>query len=182
MVARHGHIRFLVAVGAAALFAVSAVAEAGSSGKPYSSAQKRQTPYDILRKARKEPQAANTRENAEIGPIVGETVYRFMRERPNRELIGRLKAFGLRMESAGPPPDRPEQVFAGQTIVITGTLEGMTRDEAKEVIEDRGGRVTSSVSQKTAFVLAGADPGSKIEKAAKLGISVLDESSFRRML
>lgn len=70
MVARHGHIRFLVAVGAAALFAVSAVAEAGSSGKPYSSAQKRQTPYDILRKARKEPQAAKTRENAEIGPIV----------------------------------------------------------------------------------------------------------------
>jgi DNA ligase (NAD+) len=129
-----------------------------------------------------EASQAELEQVAEIGPIVGATVYRFMREEPNRELIGRLKAFGLRMESAGPPPDRPEQVFAGQTIVITGTLEGMTRDEAKQVIENRGGRVTSSVSQKTAFVLAGADPGSKIEKAAKMGITVLDESSFLRML
>ena len=119
---------------------------------------------------------------SEIGPIVGETVYRFMREVPNRELIARLRAFGLQMESAGPAPDRPEQVFAGQTIVVTGTLEGMTREEAKQLIEDRGGRVTTSVSRKTDFVLAGSDPGSKMEKAAKLGIRVLDEITFRRML
>ncbi len=118
----------------------------------------------------------------EIGPIVGETVYRFMREVPNRDLIARLRVFGLRMESAGPPPDRPEQVFAGQTIVVTGTLEDMTREDAKQLIANRGGRVTSSVSQKTDFVLAGTDPGAKIEKAAKLGIRVLDESAFRRML
>ena len=119
---------------------------------------------------------------SEIGPIVGETVYRFMREVPNRELIARLRAFGLQMESAGPAPDRPEQVFAGQTIVVTGTLEGMTREEAKQLIEDRGGRVTTSVSRKTDFVLAGSDPGSKMEKAAKLGIRVLDEITFGRML
>ena len=119
---------------------------------------------------------------SDIGPIVGETVYRFMREVPNRELIARLRAFGLQMESAGPAPDRPEQVFAGQTIVLTGTLEGMTREEAKQLIEDRGGRVTTSVSRKTDFVLAGSDPGSKMEKAAKLGIRVLDEIAFRRML
>ena len=118
----------------------------------------------------------------EIGPIVGETVYRFMREPHNRELIARLKSFGLQMESTGPPPDRPEQVFAGQTFVVTGTLEDMTREEAKQMIEGRGGRVTSSVTQKTDFVVAGADPGSKIEKAAKLGTRVLDEAEFRRML
>ena len=94
----------------------------------------------------------------EIGPIVAETVFRFMREPHNRELIARLKVFGLQMQSAGPAPNRPDQVFAGQTIVVTGTLEDMTREEAKQIIEDRGGRVTSSVSQKTDFVLAGTDP------------------------
>lgn len=118
----------------------------------------------------------------EIGPVVAETIYRFMREAHNRKLIARLEGFGLQMESKGPPPDRPEQVFAGQTIVITGTLEAMTREEAKQVIEERGGRVTASVSKKTGFVLAGADPGSKIEKAVKLDVSVLDESEFRKML
>ena len=119
---------------------------------------------------------------SEIGPIVGETVYRFMREVNNRELIARLGAFGLQMVSAGPPPDRPAQVFAGQTIVVTGTLQNMTREEAKEIIEARGGRVTSSVSRKTDFVMAGADPGSKIEKATRLGIRVVEEPEFRQML
>ncbi len=118
----------------------------------------------------------------EIGPVVAETICRFMREAHNQKLIARLEGFGLQMESSGPPPDRPEQVFAGQTIVITGTLEAMTREEAKQVIEERGGRVTASVSKKTDFVLAGVDPGSKIEKAAKLDVSVVDESEFREML
>ena len=118
----------------------------------------------------------------EIGPVVAETIYRFMREAHNRKLIARLEGFGLQMESMGPPPDRPAQVFAGQTIVITGTLEAMTREEARQVIEERGGRVTASVSKKTDFVLAGADPGSKIEKAAKLEVNVVDESEFREML
>ena len=118
----------------------------------------------------------------EIGPVVAETLYRFMREAHNRKLIARLEGFGLQMESCGPPPDRPEQVFAGQTIVITGTLEAMTREEARQMIEERGGRVTVSVSKKTDFVLAGADPGSKIEKAVKLDIRVVDESEFRKML
>ena len=74
----------------------------------------------------------------EIGAIVGETVYRFMREASNRDLIARLRVFGLRMESVGPPPNRPEQVFAGQTVVVTGTLEEMAREDAKQLITDRG--------------------------------------------
>ena len=118
----------------------------------------------------------------EIGPVVAETIYRFMREEHNTGLIARLERFGVQMISAGPPPDRPAPVFAGQTIVITGTLEGMTRDEAKQAIEDRGGRVTSSVSKKTGFVVVGTDPGSKLEKARKLDINILDESAFRKML
>ena len=118
----------------------------------------------------------------EIGPVVAETIYRFMREAHNRKLIARLEGFGLQMESRGPPPDRPEQVFAGQTIVITGTLEAMTREEARQMIEERGGRVTAAVSKKTDFVLAGADPGSKFEKAVKHDIRVVDESEFRKML
>ena len=118
----------------------------------------------------------------EIGPVVAETIYRFMRETHNQELIERLREAGVRMEAEGPPPDRPEQIFAGQRVVITGKLEAWTRDEAKTLVEARGGRVSSSISKKTAFVLAGADPGSKLVKAQKLDIPVVDETSFRNML
>ena len=78
--------------------------------------------------------------------------------------------------------ERLPQVLAGKTFVITGTLEGLTREEATELIEQRGGRVSSSVSKKTSFVLAGADPGSKLEKARALEVPVIDEESLRRML
>jgi DNA ligase (NAD+) len=66
--------------------------------------------------------------------------------------------------------------------VLTGTLPGMTRDEARELIETNGGRVTGSVSKKTDYVLAGADPGSKLDKANQLGVPVIDEDNFRKML
>jgi len=74
------------------------------------------------------------------------------------------------------------QVLAGKTIVLTGTLETMTRDEASALIEQRGGRVSPSVSKKTSFVVAGSDGGSKLEKALKLGIDILSEQQFRAML
>ncbi len=118
----------------------------------------------------------------EIGPVVAATVSRFMREPRNRALIERLESAGLPMASDGPAPERPNQVFAGQRIVVTGTLEAWTRDEAKVLIEARGGRVASSISGKTAFVLAGAEPGSKLAKAEKLGIRIVDEARFREML
>ncbi len=133
---------------------------------------------DALLKA----ELAELEQVAEIGPVVAETICRFVRESHNRRLIDRLRDFGLRMVMDGPAPDRPEQVFAGMKIVLTGTLLGITRDDAKELIEQRGGRVASSVSKKTNFVLAGADPGSKLEKARKLEVRVVDESEFREML
>jgi DNA ligase (NAD+) len=118
----------------------------------------------------------------EIGPVVGETIFRFMRESHNIALIHRLKNYGVRMVGAGPPVDRPPQVFAGKVVVITGTLNAMTREEAKHAVVERGGRVTSAVSKKTDFLVAGSEPGSKLEKAEALGIPVLDEAAFRRML
>ena len=129
-----------------------------------------------------EAEIAELEQVDEIGPVVAETIYRFVRESHNRRLIDRLVDFGLRMVMDSPAPDRPEQVFAGMKIVLTGTLLGITRDDAKELIEQRGGRVTSSVSKKTNFVLAGGDPGSKLEKARKLEVRVVDESEFREML
>ena len=75
-----------------------------------------------------------------------------------------------------------EQTFAGKTFVLTGTLDTMTREEAAALLTQRGGRVSSSVSKKTSFVVAGRDPGSKLEKARDLGVSVLDEQEFRALL
>jgi len=74
------------------------------------------------------------------------------------------------------------KVFQGMTFVLTGTLPSLSRDEAKKMIEDRGGKVSGSVSKKTTYVLAGADAGSKLEKAQDLGVSVLDEAQFIGML
>ena len=72
--------------------------------------------------------------------------------------------------------------FLGKTFVLTGTLDGMTRDEAKSLIEGCGGKVSSSVSKKTSYVLAGKDPGSKLEKAEKLNVPVIGKSEFEQML
>ena len=118
----------------------------------------------------------------EIGPKIAQTIAGFFREPHNIELIRRLRAHGVAMAGERRAGPRPPQVFEGKTVVLTGTLGSMTREEATKAIEDRGGRVTSSVSRKTHFVVAGADPGSKLEKAARLGVEVLDEDAFRRML
>ena len=75
-----------------------------------------------------------------------------------------------------------EGVFTGRTVVITGTLPTMTRNEAKQLIEANGGRVTGSVSKKTDYLLAGADAGSKLTKAQKLGTEIIDEDEFRRLI
>jgi DNA ligase (NAD+) len=118
----------------------------------------------------------------EIGPKLAESIHFFFRQPENRGLIERLRKAGLPMEVFGVEKATARQVFAGQTFVLTGTLEGLTRDEAAALIQERGGRVSSSVSKKTSYVLAGQDPGSKLEKAQELGVRIIDEQEFRAML
>jgi DNA ligase (NAD+) len=118
----------------------------------------------------------------EIGPKLAESVYEFFRQPENRALIKRLDDAGLPMKagvSEAPPGD---QALSGKTFVLTGTLDTMTREEAAAFIEARGGRVSSSVSKKTAFVVAGRDAGSKLDKARSLGVEVLNEQQLRAML
>jgi DNA ligase (NAD+) len=125
--------------------------------------------------------AAELEQVHEVGPKLAESIQHFFHEPRNIALIEGLRALGLPMRAAV-VVERPEQKFAGQTFVLTGTLEGMTRDEAKALIEERGGRVTSSVSKKTHCVVAGADPGSKLDKARELGVRVIGEAELRAMI
>jgi DNA ligase (NAD+) len=116
----------------------------------------------------------------EIGPAVARSVRDWFDKPANRELVERLRAAGVSTEEAAAAPG--SQAFQGKQFVLTGALEGMTRDEAKSAIEARGGRVTSSVSKKTAYVVVGGEAGSKLEKARQLGVECLDEAAFRRLL
>lgn len=119
----------------------------------------------------------------EIGPRIAESVVRFFADAGNRSLVERLREAGLTLEGPAPATvDLSEAPLAGKTFVLTGTLPHYTRDEASALIEARGGKVSSSVSRKTHYVLAGADAGSKLEKATQLGVTVLDEAEFRSLL
>jgi DNA ligase (NAD+) len=118
----------------------------------------------------------------EIGLTMAQSIHDWFADPGNVELCERLHAAGVRTEIEKAPTSAEEQTLTGKVFVLTGTLPGLTRDEASALIEARGGRVTSSVSKKTDFVLAGAEPGSKLEKANKLGVTVVDEAAFRKML
>jgi DNA ligase (NAD+) len=116
----------------------------------------------------------------EIGPAVANSVHAWFREPANRRLLERLEAAGLRVEEA--TAEAGSLVFSGQQFVLTGTLDSMSRDEAKAAIEARGGRVTGTVSKKTSVVVAGREAGSKLERARELGVAVIDEAEFRSRL
>jgi DNA ligase (NAD+) len=117
----------------------------------------------------------------EIGPAVAESVHAWFADPANRRLVERLEKAGLRVaEAAG--AEAASDAFQGMQFVLTGTLDSMTREEAKAAIEGRGGRVTSSVSKKTSVVVAGRDAGSKLDKAKDLGVETVDEGAFRAML
>jgi DNA ligase (NAD+) len=119
----------------------------------------------------------------EIGPVVAESVRTFFDEPHNRELVERLRKADVRMTTTLPEPTvEPEGPLAGKTVVLTGTLATMTREEATAALERLGAKVSGSVSKKTSFVVAGADAGSKLEKAQKLGVEVLDEEKFRALI
>lgn len=118
----------------------------------------------------------------EIGRAVAESVHDWFREARNVDLVERLKSAGVQTEIDAASTALLDERFVGKTFVLTGKLENYTRDEAAKLIEDRGGRVSSSVSKKTDFVVAGSDAGSKLTKAVSLGVVVLGEEDFAGML
>ena len=116
-----------------------------------------------------------------VGPIIGASVEQFFATDSNRRLVERLRDAGLNFE--GPRASVVPQVLAGTSIVVTGTLEGWSREEAEEAIKARGGKSPGSVSKKTTAVVVGADPGAaKLAKATELGVAVIDEAAFARLL
>jgi DNA ligase (NAD+) len=118
----------------------------------------------------------------DVGPVVAASVRSFLDEPHNRALVARLREAGVNMGGAAEAPLPAERPLSGLTFVLTGTLETMTRDEAQAAIEQLGGKVTSSVSRKTSFVVVGRDAGSKLDKARALDVQVLDEGAFRRLI
>ncbi|MDQ5807953.1 MAG: NAD-dependent DNA ligase LigA [Actinomycetota bacterium] len=115
-----------------------------------------------------------------IGPKVAALIHEQFKDEAMRKLVEDLRGLGLRLESEGAPPG--EGPLSGKTLVLTGTLPDLTREEATERILAAGGRVTSSVSKKTDYVIAGEAAGSKLEKAERLGVPVLDEAGLRELL
>ena len=116
-----------------------------------------------------------------VGPIIAESVVDWAADDANRALIERLGEGGVRLEDPE-PEGGPSDLLAGVTVVITGTLSSISREAAKAAVEDRGGKVTSSVSGKTTALVAGESPGTKLAKATSLGVRVVNEETFARLL
>ena len=118
----------------------------------------------------------------EIGPEIAATVREWFDEEENLALIEKLRAAGVRMADERGRRDRGPSRSTGKTIVLTGGLASLSRDEAAEAAEEAGARVASSVSKKTDFVVAGENPGSKLAKAEQLGVEMIDEAEFLKRL
>src|SRR3712207_1428186 len=118
----------------------------------------------------------------EFGTIMSDSVEKFFQEEKNKETIERLRAVGLNFDNIEQEPSGKPMIFEGMKIVLTGTLPSMKRNDAKKIIENLGGRATSSVSKSTDFVLAGEEAGSKLDKANSLGVKVIDEGEFLSLL
>ncbi len=116
----------------------------------------------------------------EVGPVVAESVRQFFAQAANREIVEKLRLAGLTLEEEH--AESATSDLQGQQVVLTGRLPTLTREEASRMIARRGGRVTSSVSKKTAFVVAGEDAGGKLSKARQLGVDVMDEAEFLRLV
>jgi DNA ligase (NAD+) len=115
----------------------------------------------------------------QIGPTMAESLFKYFRDSKNKLVIDELLAAGMKSEQ---PKSRRSDKLAGKTIVVTGSLENFTRQQIEQAIRRAGGKSSSSVSKKTDFVLAGSNPGSKLDKARKLGVRVIDEKQFLELL
>jgi DNA ligase (NAD+) len=116
-----------------------------------------------------------------IGPKLAESVVDWFAREPNRQVVEKLQEAGVRLEARQVEAQGP-QPLEGLTFVITGTLPTMSREQATEFIQSRGGKVTSSVSGRTSYLVAGEKAGSKLAKAEKLDVPVLDEAALRQMV
>ena len=116
----------------------------------------------------------------DVGPVVARSVHTFFEQSHNREVVEQLRACGLTWEEG--EPDVVSQPLAGKTFVITGTLPTLAREEAKDLLEAAGAKVAGSVSKKTSFLVAGAEAGSKLDKARELGVAVIDENALKEMV
>jgi DNA ligase (NAD+) len=117
----------------------------------------------------------------DVGPVVAQSIHTFFQQPHNREVVEQLRACGVTWEE-GAPAERVPKPLAGKTVVLTGTLPTLTRDEAKDMLEAAGAKVAGSVSKKTDYVVAGAEAGSKLDKARELGVAVLDEQGLKDLL
>jgi DNA ligase (NAD+) len=115
----------------------------------------------------------------EIGPQVALSIFKFFQQKGNQRVLQKLKEHGVEYPSR---PQARSKKYEGQTFVFSGTLKTMSREEAASKVESMGGRASSSVSKKTHFVVVGEDPGSKYEKAHALGLKVITEDEFLKML
>src|SRR5207249_3841142 len=112
-----------------------------------------------------------------VGPVIATSVHEYFERPATKELLSKLRTAGVRLTEERKKVSGP---FVGKTFVITGSLEQWSRDDAKRLIEERGGKVTSSVSKKTDYLVAGMSPGSKLEKANELGVEVIDEAGLAK--
>ena len=131
--------------------------------------------FELLRKAG----VKQLSEIRDIGPVVAQCIVDYFDDDYNKDIIKKLFECGLEIQY---PNANASTKFEGQTFVLTGTLPTLNRNEATKIIEDNGGKVSSSVSKQTTFVLAGEDAGSKLQKAKLLGIKIISEDEFKKML
>ena len=118
----------------------------------------------------------------DVGPVVAQSIHTFFAQAHNREVVEQLRACGITWDEHEGTADTAPKPLAGKTFVLTGTLPTLTRDDAKDMIEAAGGKVSGSVSKKTDYVVAGAEAGSKLDKARELGVTVIDEDALRGLL
>jgi DNA ligase (NAD+) len=135
--------------------------------------------FDLTALSQASPEELQTIEG--IGPNIAQGIVDWFASPANNKILEKLRASGVWPQGEQKQESSITQTFSGLTFVITGTLPGFSREEAKTFIESRGGKVTDSVSKKTSYLLLGAEPGSKFSKAGELGVPIIDESALVRM-
>ncbi len=118
----------------------------------------------------------------DVGPVVAENIRHFFDQRKNRDIVGKILRQGITWPAGEVAQSHQEQTLAGNTYVISGTLEGYSRDQAAKLLKARGAKVSSSVSAKTSAVIAGENPGSKVARASALGVEIIDQDDFKRLI